>query len=152
MENWLQGMDGFSYCMEMLAAWRFDFFIFLKKRNGFWIRMVISIGILFLGSLLIYPYFTDITNVYNWVWFIFIFGLIIVLCYFCCDIMWNDAIMAASCGALLQHTASSLFIVVFYRGIIPEFSGVRYWGMYLCVYLAGVVLIARRRLMEDIIM
>lgn len=143
MENWLQGMDGFSYCMEMLAA-AFGFFIFLKKRNGFWIRMVISIGILFLGSLLIYPYFTDITNVYNWVWFIFIFGLIIVLCYFCCDIMWNDAIMAASCGALLQHTASSLFIVVFYRGIIPEFSGVRYWGMYLCVYLAGVVLIARR--------
>ncbi len=143
MENWLQGMDGFSYCMEMLAA-AFGFFIFLKKRNGFWIRMVISIGILFLGSLLIYPYFTDITNVYNWVWFIFIFGLIIVLCYFCCDIMWNDAIMAASCGALLQHTASSLFIVIFYRGIIPEFSGARYWGMYLCVYLAGVVLIARR--------
>ena len=32
MENWLQGMDGFSYCMEMLAA-AFGFFIFLKKRN-----------------------------------------------------------------------------------------------------------------------
>lgn len=30
MENWLQGMDGFSYCMEMLAA-AFGFFIFLKK-------------------------------------------------------------------------------------------------------------------------
>ena len=107
MENWLQGMDGFSYCMEMLAA-AFGFFIFLKKRNGFWIRMVISIGILFLGSLLIYPYFTDITNVYNWVWFIFIFGLIIVLCYFCCDIMWNDAIMGT------PSTYSFLFVYCYF--------------------------------------
>ena len=143
MENWLQGMDGFFYCMEMLVA-AFCFFVFLKKRNRFWVRMAISIVILFLGSLLIYPYFTDITNVYNWIWFIFIFGLIIVLCYFCCDITWKEAIMAASCGALLQHTASSLFIVIFYRGIIPEFSGVRYWGMYLCVYLIGVAVIARK--------
>ena len=81
MENWLQGMDGFSYCIEMLAA-SFCFFIFLKKRNHFWIRVVISIAILFVASLIIYPYFTDITNVYNWVWFIFIFALIIAICFF----------------------------------------------------------------------
>ena len=61
---------------------------------------------LFLASLLIYPYFVDITNIYNWIWFIFIFALTIVICYFCCDITWKDAILAASCGALLQHTAS----------------------------------------------
>lgn len=143
MENWLQGMDGFSYCIEMLAA-SFCFFIFLKKRNHFWIRVVISIAILFVASLIIYPYFTDITNVYNWVWFIFIFALIIAICFFCCEITWKDAVMAASCGALLQHTASSLFIVVFYQGIIPKFSGIRYWGMFACVYFLVTFFIARK--------
>lgn len=145
MENWLQGMDGFSYCIEMLAA-SFCFFIFLKKRNHFWIRVVISVGVLFAASLIIYPYFTDITNVYNWVWFVFIFALIIAICFFCCEITWKDAVMAASCGALLQHTASSLFIVVFYQGIIPEFSGIRYWGMFAGVYFLGTFLIARKLL------
>lgn len=143
MENWLQGMDGFSYCIEMLAA-SFCFFIFLKKRNHFWIRVVISIAILFVASLIIYPYFTDITNVYNWVWFISIFALIIAICFFCCEITWKDAVMAASCGALLQHTASSLFIVVFYQGIIPKFSGIRYWGMFACVYFLVTFFIARK--------
>lgn len=143
MENWLQGMDGFSYCIEMLAA-SFCFFIFLKKRNHFWIRVVISIAILFVASLIIYPYFTDITNVYNWVWFIFIFALIIAICFFGCEITWKDAVMAASCGALLQHTASSLFIVVFYQGIIPKFSGIRYWGMFACVYFLVTFFIARK--------
>ena len=143
METWLQGMDGFSYCMEMLAA-ALCFFIFLKKRSGFWLRVGASVLMLFFASLLIYPYFVDITSVYNWIWFVFIFVLIIVTCYFCCDIAWKDAILAASCGALLQHTASSLFIVIFYQGIIPEFSGIRYWVLYVCVYLIGTVLIARR--------
>lgn len=143
MENWLQEMDGFSYCIEMLAA-SFCFFIFLKKRNHFWIRVVISIAILFVASLIIYPYFTDITNVYNWVWFIFIFALIIAICFFGCEITWKDAVMAASCGALLQHTASSLFIVVFYQGIIPKFSGIRYWGMFACVYFLVTFFIARK--------
>ena len=50
---------------------------------------------LFLASLLIYPYFVDITNIYNWIWFIFIFALTIVIWYFCCDITWKDAILAA---------------------------------------------------------
>lgn len=143
METWLQGMDGFSYCMEMLAA-ALCFFIFLKKRKGFWLRVGASAIMLFLASLLIYPYFVDITNIYNWIWFIFIFALTIVICYFCCDITWKDAILAASCGALLQHTASSLFIVIFYQGVIPEFSGIRYWGLYVCVYLIGTILIARK--------
>lgn len=143
METWLQGMDGFSYCMEMLAA-ALCFFIFLKKRSGFWLRVGASVIVLLFSSLLIYPYFTDITNVYNWIWFIFIFVVIIGMCYFCCDITWKDAILAASCGALLQHTASSLFIVIFYQGIIPKFSGLRYWGLYVCVYLIGTILIARR--------
>ena len=59
METWLQGMDGFSYCMEMLAA-ALCFFIFLKKRKGFWLRVGASAIMLFLASLLIYPYFVDI--------------------------------------------------------------------------------------------
>ena len=143
METWLQGMDGFSYCMEMLAA-ALCFFIFLKKRKGFWLRVGASAITLFLASLLIYPYFVDITNIYNCIWFIFIFALTIVISYFCCDITWKDAILAASCGALLQHTASSLFIVIFYQGVIPEFSGIRYWGLYVCVYLIGTILIARK--------
>ena len=54
METWLQGMDGFSYCMEMLAA-ALCFFIFLKKRKGFWLRVGASAIMLFLASLLIYP-------------------------------------------------------------------------------------------------
>lgn len=32
----------------------------------------------------------------------------------------------------------------FYQGVIPEFSGIRYWGLYVCVYLIGTILIARK--------
>ncbi len=58
------------------------FLYFSKKRKGFWLRVGASAIMLFLASLLIYPYFVDITNIDNWIWFIFIFALTIVICYF----------------------------------------------------------------------
>ena len=34
------GLDGFSYCMELLLAC-FIFYIFLKKRSVFWLRIIL---------------------------------------------------------------------------------------------------------------
>lgn len=136
--------NGWIFLLHGNAGSSVMLFYFFKEKKWLLAKSGSQCNCIAFSSLLIYPYFTDITNVYNWIWFIFIFVVIIGMCYFCCDITWKDAILAASCGALLQHTASSLFIVIFYQGIIPKFSGLRYWGLYVCVYLIGTILIARR--------
>ena len=51
-------------------------------------------------------------------------------------------------GSFLRCIASTYGIISiychFYQGVIPEFSGIRYWGLYVCVYLIGTILIARK--------
>ncbi len=147
MEYWIQGTEGFSYCIEMLAA-AFCFFVFLQKRKNFCIRLITGLLALFAGSLLFYPLFSDITKPYNWLWYVGIYAILIGICMLCCNICWSEAVLAASCGTLLQHAVSSLYIFIFYRGIIPEFFTVKYWLLYILVY-AGAAFVIGRRLPDD---
>ncbi|WP_455502981.1 ATP-binding protein [Blautia sp.] len=147
MEYWIQGTQGFSYCIEMLAA-AFCFFVFLQKRKKFCLRLTAGLLLLFASSLLFYPLFADITKQYNWVWYVGIYALIVGISMFCCDISWSEAVLAASCGALLQHTVSSLYILIYYRGVIPKFFTVKYWLLYILVYF-GVAFVIGRKLTDE---
>ena len=135
-------LEGFSYCFEMFMA-ACCFLVFLEKRKKFIFRIGFCLVILFFCSLLFYPHFANIKNQYNWIWYIGIYTCIIGLNMFCCNITAREAVLAASCGSFLQHAVSSFYILIHYRGIIPEFMTVDYWCLYGFIYLVTALAIAR---------
>ena len=135
-------LEGFSYCLEMFGG-AFCFLVFLEKRKKFIFRIGFSLAILFLCSLLFYPHFAYIRNRYNWLWYIGIYTCIIGLNMLCCNINARESVLAASCGSLLQHAVSSLYILIHYRGIIPEFLTLDYWCLFGIIYFGFAVVIAR---------
>ena len=137
------GLNGFSYCVQMFAG-AFCFFMFLQKRKRFYLRVGISFGILLIFSLAAYPFFSDVNNGYNWIWYVSIHIWCILLSRFCCEIDFCEAILTASCGSLLQHAVSCLFIFISYKGMMPDFFSVKYWVLYIVVYFFIAFFIARK--------
>ena len=140
------GLDGFSYCMEMLGAC-FLFFVYLKKRKGFLLRILLCAACLFLVSLTVYQYFRDTDLWYASFWYGLIYLLMIAVCRLCCDITWQDAVYCASCGYLVQHLASSVFILWIFNGSEPVWNGPVYYLVFLLVY--AFVLLTFARLLPD---
>ncbi|MCD7866857.1 MAG: ATP-binding protein [Clostridiales bacterium] len=75
------------------------------------------------------------------------YGVLILICYLCCEISFYDAVYCASLGYLTQHIASDLYIMLVYQGSIPEWNGIRYPAVYAIVYVL-IFLIFSRRLQE----
>lgn len=145
--EWMAGLSSFSYCMEMMIS-ALIFMVYLEKRKGFWLRIAGSIGVLFLCAIFVNPFFQELTNWYNWIWFFIVYAVIILICYLCCNISFYDAVYCASLGYLLQHIASSLYILISFRGSMPEWGGMLYYAAYVVVYITGFFAFAKR-LQED---
>ena len=107
----MEGLDSISYCMEMLLS-AMIFMVYLEKRKNFWLLLTACIPVLFLCSVFIHPFFRVIQNWYNWVWFVIVYIVVILLCHLCCRITPEDSIYCASCGYLVQHIASTLYIQI----------------------------------------
>jgi hypothetical protein len=140
--DWAQGISSFSYCMEMFLAC-FLYMIFLEKRENFWLRVLMSCCGLFLAALFIHPFFMDVSTGYVGMWFLIIYLVMVLIGVFCCQISWMDAIYCASCGYATQHFASSVYILLWYQGEAPEWSGYTYYLIYFLVYLLFYLLFAR---------
>ncbi len=136
------GLDGFSYCMEMLLACLL-FFFYLKKRNVFWLRLLSCAAVLYIFSLLVYPFFRGTELWYSSIWYASVYFLMIIAVFFCCDISWEDAIYCASCGYLVQHLASSVFIMCIFNGSVPVWNGPVYYAVFFGIYLVVFFTIAR---------
>ncbi|WP_373214534.1 ATP-binding protein [Ruminococcus sp. 5_1_39BFAA] len=141
--EWMTGLSSFSYCMEMMIS-ALIFMVYLEKRKGFWLRMLCSIVVLFLCAVFVNPFFQEITRWYNWLWFFIVYAVVILLCYLCCNISFYDAIYCASLGYLLQHIASSLYILLTFQGSMPAWSGVLYYMSYAVVYTAVFFIFAKK--------
>ena len=139
--SFFSGLDGFSYCMELLLAC-FLFYIFLKKRPLFWLRVLFCICVLFISAKWIYPLFLQSNLVVSSLWFGLIFLFTIPFSYFCCDLSWQDAVFCASCGYLVQHLASSVFILAVFNGSIPTWNGPLYYLVFAVVYALVLFAIA----------
>lgn len=139
----MSGLSSFSYCMEMLIS-ALIFMVYLEKRKGFWLRLAGSIGVLFLCAVFINPFFQEMTNWYNWVWFLIVYTVLILLCYFCCDISLYDAIYCASLGYLTQHIASTIYILLSFQGSMPSWSGLPYYIIYALVYVLVFFVFSRK--------
>lgn len=139
--SFFSGLDGFSYCMELLLAC-FLFYIFLKKRPLFWLRVLFCICVLFISAKWIYPLFLQSKLVVSSLWFGLIFLFTIPFSYFCCDLSWQDAVFCASCGYLVQHLASSVFILAVFNGSIPTWNGPLYYLVFAVVYALVLFAIA----------
>ena len=116
------GIDGFSYCMEMLIACML-FHVYLKKRQQFWLRLILSAAVLFILSILVYPLIHGENLWFSCIWYGLIYLTMVAVSRFCCEISWQDAIYCASCGYLVQHLASSVFILCIFNGSIPVWNG-----------------------------
>ena len=127
------GLDGFSYCLELLLAC-FLFYIFLKKRPLFWMRLLLCVVLLFPCAKWIYPLFPPGELLLSGIWYGLIFLLMIPFSIFCCDISLEDAVFCASCGYLVQHLASSSYILTVFNGSIPQWSGPLYYLVFAAVY------------------
>ena len=139
--EFFSGLDGFSYCLEMLFACLI-FFIFLKKRSYFWLRLALCLVLLFSCAKWVYPIF-PLENL--WVtdlWYGAIFLLMILFSIFCCDLSPEDAVYCASLGYLVQHLASSLFILCVFKGSAPQWNGPLYYLVFASVYAAVLFTIA----------
>ena len=119
--------------MELLLAC-FIFYIFLKKRSVFWLRIILCIVLLFPVAIWIYPLFPEGNLTLSTFWYGLVFLLMIPLSLFCCDLSWEDAVFCATCGYLVQHLASSVFILAVFNGSIPTWSGPLYYLVYAGVY------------------
>ena len=111
------GLDGFSYCMELFTAC-FLFYVFLKKRTLFWLRLLACAAVLFPCAKWIYPLFPMNNLWVSDIWYGLVFLLMVPVSLFCCDISWEDALFCASCAYLTQHFASSAFILAVFNGSI----------------------------------
>ena len=140
------GFGGFYYCMEMLIACML-FHVYLKKRKQFWLRILLCAALLFILSLLVYPLFHGEILWLSCIWYGFVYLMMIIVSRFCCNISWQDAIYCASCGYLVQHLASSVFILCIFNGSIPVWNGPVYYLVYLLVY--ALVFFTFARLLPD---
>ena len=127
------GLNGFSYCAEIFTAC-FLFYIFLKKRKLFWLRVALCICLLFSCAKWIYPLFPDGDLLLSSFWYGLIYLLMIPLSFFLSNISWQDAVFCASCGYLVQHLASSVFILTVFNGRMPVWNGLLYYLIFAGVY------------------
>lgn len=145
--DWMNGLSSFSYCMEMMIS-ALIFMVYLKKRKGFWMRLAVSIGVLFLCAVFINPFFQNLTSWYNWGWFVIVYAVVILLCYLCCEISFYDAVYCASLGYVTQHIASTLYILFSYEGSMPAWSGGLYYIVYVVVYVL-IFFVFSKKLQEN---
>ena len=136
------GLGGLSYCLEMLGAGML-FFFFLNKRKRFWLRLAGCLVALFCCARWVYPFFPEGQLWISSVWYGLVFLLMIVAGWFCCDLSFEDAVYCASCSYLVQHLASSSYILLAFKGSIPTWSGPLYYGTFVFVYLFVLVTFAR---------
>ena len=136
------GLDGLSYCLELLLAC-LVFFLYLKKRPLFWLRMLPCLLVLFCAAKWIYPLFPQGGELWlSDIWYGLVYLLMIPICLFCCELSAADAVYCASCGYLLQHLASSVFILVVFNGSVPHWNGPLYYLVFVGVYAAVLFAIA----------
>lgn len=140
--GFFSGVNGFFYCMEMLCA-GVVFYFFLKKRNFFWLRLVLCMPVLFCFAKWIYPLFPENRLWISTAWYGLIYCVMIFVSWFCCDLSFEDAVYCASCSYLVQHLASSSYILLTFKGSIPSWSGPLYYGTFVFVYLFVLVTFAR---------
>ncbi len=145
-DTFFSGLDGLSYCLEMLLACLL-FYFFLRKKAMFWLRLPLCAMLLFVCAKWIYPLFPGNDLWMSGLWYGLIFLLMIPCSRFCCDISWQDAAFCASCGYLVQHLASSVFILVAFQGSAPDWSGPLYFLVFIIVY--GLILFTVAPLLPD---
>ena len=107
---------------------------FLKKRKLFWLRVALCICLLFSCAKWIYPLFPDGDLLLSSFWYGLIYLLMIPLSFFLSNISWQDAVFCASCGYLVQHLASSVFILTVFNGRMPVWNGLLYYLIFAGVY------------------
>ena len=135
------GLNGFSYCLEMLLACLL-FYVYLKKRKLFLLRLFFSLIVLFLTARFIYPIFPAENMVISSIWYGLVYLIMIAVSIFCCNLSPEDAVYCASLGYLVQHLASSLFILCVFNGSLPQWNGPLYYLVFACVYAAVLFTVA----------
>ncbi len=130
----MQGLSSYSYCLEIFVA-IFMYMLWLKKRERFALRVVVSLFVLFLAAIFINPIFSRGVEYLTLLWFFSVYLIDIGICFYCCDVSIWDAVLAVSLGYAVQHLTSSVYLLVIYEGREPQWQGAFYIGIYAAIYL-----------------
>lgn len=141
--NMIELKHSLFYCVEMLLA-VFIYMIPLQKRSKFGLRIVgsaLALGICMLLNVVLFHAGVQ--------WFVFVFLVMAVICYACCDISLTEAVYCSSTGYLTQHIASACFILFVSKGATPmSGESIVYYAIYAGVYIFSYYVFARK-LPED---
>jgi hypothetical protein len=142
LSGFFSGLGGFSYCLEMLVA-GMVFYCYLNKKKAFWLRIAAGIVMLFCCAKWIYPLFPNGNLWISTAWYGFVYLLLIFVSWFCCEISPEDAVYCASCAYLVQHLASSAYILLAFNGRVPTWSGPLYYAAFCATYVFVFLTIAK---------
>lgn len=134
---------GYPFCLELLFA-TLLFELSLNKRKRFPLRVLLSASVMAAELLLCALLVSDL----NEFWFLIVFLTDIAAVRFCCEISWVDALYCASLAYAAQHFASSLYILLVYRGSAPAWNNALFIAVDAAVFISVYFLFARR-LSED---
>lgn len=116
--------EGLPFALEMLAVTLISM-RWLNRRAHFWLR-VAALAAALAAELVGYSMlFQD----FNWIWFLLVFVTVALGDALCCELNWIDALYCAALAYATQHLASSLYILLVFRGSAPQWSD----GLYLVV-------------------
>ena len=127
------------FCLEMYLALSL-YLQPLRLRERFWLRMAAS-ALCFALALLVYGF---AVRAFGSIWFVLVFLLAVGMARFCCLISWTDALYAAALAYDTQHIASTLYILLAFRGSVPQWSNALYIVVDLLVFAAVYLLFSRR--------
>ena len=142
LSGFFSGLGGFSYCMEMLVA-GMVFYCYLNKKKAFWLRIAAGIVMFFCCAKWIYPLFPNGNLWISTAWYGVVYLLLIFVSWFCCEISPEDAVYCASCAYLVQHLASSAYILLAFNGKVPTWSGPLYYAAFGATYIFVLLTIAK---------
>ncbi len=137
--DWSIVRQGFPFCLEMLLALAL-FLQPLKRRERFWLRLAASAALLML-ALVLYGLFA---RKFEWLWFVLVFFAAVGIARFCCELSWTGALYAAALAYDTQHIASTLYILLIFRGSAPEWNNALYIVLDALVFAAVSFSLARR--------
>ncbi|MCF0134261.1 MAG: GHKL domain-containing protein [Blautia sp.] len=141
----LGGFDysNISYCVELLAAILL-YFVYIRKRKHFGIRLLAGSLLLLICSIWLYPAMRNSSTLVSFCWFPLVYLLIAGICYLSYAVTWKDALYGATCGYLTQHFTSSLFILILFEGKAPEWNGLFYPVLYVLIYALFFIIFSKR--------
>ena len=131
--------SGLPFCLEMLLC-TLLFCLPLRHRPRFWLRLGLGALVVLLVLLALAALCLELNT---W-WFLLVFALAAALVCFCCEVSWTDALYCAALAYAAQHFASSLYILLVFRGSAPEWNNALYILLDALVFASFYFLFARK--------